>query len=442
MDDWKKLKHLYLRAGFGLRPEQSFHFQQQADWATELEKLLSPTHPEDIPDALANFETERDEVMEADGMGSQVPRQKTKELTLFVNSNWVRHMATTQHPLLEKMTLFWHGHFACHSKLPHLAAMQLNTLRQHALGNFKDLVNAIAKDPAMISYLDNQQNVKRQPNENFARELLELFTIGIGHYTEKDIKEAARAFTGWKFNTTNWTFRFVELQHDYGGKSFMGHTGNFNGEDIIDIILEHEATARFIVRKLYRFFVNPEVDEKHVEELAEVFYEGEYEIAPVMRAMLGSDWFYDEKNIGIKIKSPNELLAGMIRTFGVEMQPIFLRKMQYGMGQTLFHPPNVAGWAGDHAWIDNSTLMYRLNLPTKVFLEKQGAAQADLSPFRHFFDKKNEEEIINQLLNHLLQVPISNNSRIILENSIPSPLSERLPHLIHRITSLPEYQLC
>jgi uncharacterized protein (DUF1800 family) len=186
--------------------------------------------------------------------------------------------------LLEKMTLFWHGHFACTIKVGMLAAQQLNSIQQHALGNFRDLVLAIARDPSMIRFLNNQQNKKRQPNENFARELMELFTIGRGFYTENDVKEAARAFTGWSSNLSG-EYVFRERQHDFGEKRFMNKRGNFDGTDIIDILLERRETAHFITKKIYQYFVNEKVNERRLEQLAAGFYDKNYDIKWLMQTI-------------------------------------------------------------------------------------------------------------------------------------------------------------
>jgi uncharacterized protein (DUF1800 family) len=210
-----------------------------------------------------------------------------------INAEWLSRMANPQESaLLERMCLFWHGHFACDIKSGGLAASYLNTIRKHALGRFGDLAKGIAREPAMIRYLNNQQNRKQSPNENFARELLELFTIGRGNYTEQDIKEAARAFTGWSSNFDG-TFRFRRFAHDYGSKTFMNRTGKWDGDDIIDIILEQRATAEFLAAKMYRYFVNPGDDPQHIAQIANHLYDSGYHIGEtvefIMRIFSGID---------------------------------------------------------------------------------------------------------------------------------------------------------
>ena len=296
-------------------------------------------------------------------------RKQERQLVAKQNIIWINRMADPAHnAFLERMTLFWHGHFACQTKISGLAIAQINTIRQHALGNFRDLVLAIAKDASMIRFLNNQQNRKKTPNENFARELLELFTIGRGNYTEQDIKEAARAFTGWSSNLQG-EYVFRQRQHDYGVKTFFGKTGNFDGTDIIDLILERRETANFIAKKVYRYFVNDQPDEAIIKQLGQTFYNSGYDIGHLLRTIFETDWFYHPKNMGTKIKSPVELLAGMMRSLNVKFeQDNALIFVQRALGQILFNPPNVAGWPGGKSWIDNSTLMLRLNLANYLFL--------------------------------------------------------------------------
>lgn len=215
----------------------------------------------------------------------------------------------------------------------------------------------------MLNFLNNQQNKKDHPNENFAREVMELFTMGRGSYTEKDIREAARAFTGWSYDKGG---RFTEREklHDEGEKTFLGKTGNFDGADILNIILDQKATAKFITGKIYRFFVNENADEHIIGMLSEKLYHSGYDIKKLMRDIFSAPWFYDRKNIGTRIKSPIELMAGIMRALPMDIgKPENLIVYQKLLGQMLFHPPNVAGWPGGKSWIDSSTLMLRLQIP-------------------------------------------------------------------------------
>ncbi len=390
-------------------------------------------------------------------------RKDGKRLVFKQNTQWINRMTdNSQSALLERMTLFWHGHFACITKMPHLAARQMNTIRAYALGSFKDLVLAMAKDVSMIRFLNNQQNRKKSPNENFARELMELFTIGQGNYTEQDIKEAARAFTGWSSNLRG-EFIFKERQHDYGQKTFMGRTGDFNGDDIINIILEQKEAAEFITRKIYSYFVNEKVDEFRVKELAKQFYDTNYNISYLMGSIFRSDWFYAEKNVGTKIKSPVEFLAGMLRSLNVSFEdPMAMLFVQKALGQVLFNPPNVAGWAGGKIWIDNSTLMLRLNLANYLFrstdidlhtkdefeAEQRGKkrrkikAEIDFSELLSTFKYTKQEQIFEKLSAYILQPDVHLNKSMFDEFTPKGHNEDFIKVLTMWLMSLPEYQMC
>jgi len=360
------------------------------------------------------------------------------------------------------MSLFWHGHFACRILNSRLAAAELNILRKHGLGKFRDLVLTIARDPAMIRYLNNQQNKKKKPNENFARELMELFTIGRGQYTEQDVKEAARAFTGWSSNLQG-EFVFRANQHDYGSKVFFGKSGNFDGTDIIDLILERRETAEFLTAKIYRYFVNEHLDKEIVRELAAEFYRSDYDIGRLMRTIFSSDWFYRSENIGARIKSPVELLAGMIRSLGLTLdQPLALLPVQKALGQVLFNPPNVAGWPGGKSWIDNSTLMLRLNLSTYLaraeelsfrpkadLTESMPAgrigrlrASVDWPSLAGLIHDEHPPAAAEALAGYFLQVPSPVEPAIwtrVVENNTGE---DQLRRLTGAVMALPEYQVC
>ncbi|MEO6219211.1 MAG: DUF1800 domain-containing protein, partial [Ginsengibacter sp.] len=280
-----------------------------------------------------------------------------------LNLTWLGQMINSEAQLREKMSLFWHGHFACRVINIFFQQQLLNVIRENALGNFGELLREVSKSPAMISFLNNQQNKKQHPNENFAREVMELFTIGRGNYTENDVKEGARSFTGWGFNLKG---EFVErlIFHDTGKKTFLGKTGNFTGDDIIDMLLEQQQTAKYITRKLYRFFVNDTPEESKIEWLADRFYHSNYDIKSLLEDIYMSDWFYDQKNIGTHIKSPVELLAGIRRLIPMELEkPETQLLFQRALGQIIFYPPNVAGWPGGKNWIDSSALMLRMRIP-------------------------------------------------------------------------------
>jgi len=291
-------------------------------------------------------------------------RRQSREDLKSLNLRWLDEMINSEAQLREKMAFFWHGHFACRDINIFFQQLMLHEIRTNSLGNFGDLLKGVSKSASMLGFLNNQQNRKMHPNENFAREVMELFTLGRGNYTENDIKEAARAFTGWGFNLKG-EFVFRKNQHDTDSKTIFGKTGNFDGDDVLDMLLQNKQTARYITAKLYRFLVNENTpDEAKINMLADRFYQNNYEILPLLQDIFTSDWFYNEKNIGSKIKSPIELMAGMRRILPMELDnPQVQLLFQKVLGQILFYPPNVAGWPGGRSWIDSSSLMFRLRIP-------------------------------------------------------------------------------
>lgn len=284
---------------------------------------------------------------------------------------WLGEMLTTPWPLTETMTLFWHNHFVSSQQKvrhPQLMYRQNVLLRRHALGNFGELLHAIARDPAMVIYLDSASNRKGQPNENFAREVMELFALGEGHYAERDIKEAARAFTGWSIDPGTGEFVFRRAWHDEGVKTVLGVTGNLDGDAVLDILLARPETAEFIVAKLWREFVSPQPDPAEVRRIARVFREARYDVKAALGALLTSDAFYAEQNRGTLVKSPVDLIVGTLRQFNFttgELTPFAFAAIR--LGQNLFAPPNVKGWAGGEAWINSTTLLARKALLERLF---------------------------------------------------------------------------
>ncbi|MCX2576298.1 DUF1800 domain-containing protein [Pedobacter sandarakinus] len=375
-DNFSKVKHLYNRAGFGIAyPDLTKISNKNLDKVVE--ELLRAPKKDDLITLVDQTESKRQMLAQAGLYSKKDLSEEEKkmrrdivrmqnEVSRDLNIAWISQMINTESPLREKMTLFWHGHFACRSNNP-MYAQQLNNIqRTHGLGSFKTLLVEVSKSPAMLQYLNNQQNRKGKPNENFARELMELFTLGRGNYAENDIKESARAFTGWMYDRDG-SFIFRKALHDDGTKTFFGKVGNFEGENIIDIILEKPQTAEFIARKAYRFFVNDTPNEVHVKELASHFYNSKYDIAALMHKLLTADWFYSSENVGNKIKSPVEFLVGLSREFYVTYnKPQVLIQLQSSLGQYLFNPPNVAGWPGGQNWIDSSSLMLRMRIPSLV----------------------------------------------------------------------------
>ncbi|MEO0895766.1 MAG: DUF1800 domain-containing protein [Bacteroidota bacterium] len=358
----RRIKHLYNRAGFGL-DLQTWKELQAKPLKKAVQRIMKGA---EINLELSAGEMEDLSRYEIRMMDKRSKQERAKENRLFIrdlNMAWFRRMAFTEAQLREKMTLFWHDHFACRLNLYKMVFLQNNTFRNYGLGKFKDLLLAVSKDPGMLSFLNNQQNKKSAPNENFARELLELFTLGRGHYTEQDIKEAARAFTGWGFNLKGG-YVFRKGQHDFGRKSFKGKNGYFHGEDIIDILLEDKRCAYFLTEKLYSYFVNEKINENQVQAWADYFYDTDYDIGKLLLKIFTSDHFYQEEHIGSRIKSPAEYLVGMMRHLNMDLvKPEGFVYTQKALGQMLFQPPSVAGWPSGRSWIDSSTLMLRLRMP-------------------------------------------------------------------------------
>ena len=398
----------------------------------------------------------------------QMIRKQSREDLKNLNITWLNQMINSEAQLREKTSLFWHGHFACRVINIYFQQQLLDIIRTNALGNFGDILRQVSKSPAMLSFLNNQQNKKQHPNENFAREVMELFTMGRGSYTENDIKEGARAFTGWGFNLQG---EFVNrpFQHDTGIKTFLGKTGNFDGDDIINILLEQKQTARYITKKLYKYFVNENVDSGKVEKLGDSFYQSGYDIHKLLETFYTSDWFYDDKNIGNKIKSPVELLVGIRRLLPMEIKNEEVQVLfQRTLGQILFYPPNVAGWPGGRNWIDSSSLMLRLRLPqiltnsdefvlkpkddddTQMGMEgvdnkikaRQIQTTVDWTSVIKVFDSSPRENLMENISNVVLQTK-SKISKPILEKYVDKEARDKyIKSTIVELMSTPEYQLC
>lgn len=282
---------------------------------------------------------------------------------------WLDRMLRSGHPLQEKMTLFWHGHFATGEEKVRdyrKIKLQIDTLRTGALGSFRDLLTAIAKDPAMLVFLDATYNVKGAPNENFGREVMELFTLGVGNYTEDDIREAARAFTGW--SNDDLEFRFDQSKHDTGDKTFFGKTGAFDGDDILAMILDQDQTATYIASKLYRFFVREDVPPDFARELGAVLRDSDYRIADFLSTLFLSEDFYCDASVATHIMSPTELIVSTYRKLGLTEMPGIPDPHTIGrtLGQILLYPPTVAGWSEGRAWITPGLLFERGNFAREV----------------------------------------------------------------------------
>ncbi|MDO7873106.1 DUF1800 domain-containing protein [Hymenobacter sp. ASUV-10] len=467
------LQHLYWRAGFGPRPQDVAAGRSPRQALRQLLKDAAKYEPLTI---LAPLAEEGTPMVTADGptaarRAELTPEQRKArnlaERTAYqqMTSRWLARMASSPAQLREKMTLFWHGHFACRVRRPEAALRLHNTTRRLALGKFPDLLLAVSREPAMLQFLNNQQNKKQHPNENFAREVMELFTLGRGNYSEQDVKEAARAFTGWGADAAG-NFQFRPKQHDDGPKTFLGRTGNFTGEDVLRIILEQPAAATFLTTKLYCFFVNEVPNPAHIAPLATSFRRSGYDITALLEALFGADWFYDPANVGAHLKSPVELVAGLRRTLNLQLDDDrALLGIQKALGQTLFMPPNVAGWPGGRSWIDSSSLLLRLQLPSVLFKDAEFAVtlkqdEDDLVPNLTRAERKlslnprahlplaplqkllGATPAAGQLAGFLLQVPVRAESLALVQQAAAQAApAERLKVTLVGLLSLPEYQL-
>ncbi len=370
-EESNRVAHLLRRAGFGGTRAEIDRAAAQGYKAT-VEELLHPELQPDleIEDLIRRYHTDQNSLM----------------LLESSQGYWLYRIINSRRPLEEKMALFWHGLFAtAYGKLNHAKAVvnQTHTFRRNGLGKFADILLDLSRDPAMIFWLDNKDNHKDAPNENYGRELLELFSMGIGTYTEDDVKAAARSFTGWTIENTeymsirasrdsfwpygriDWQFRYRDDDHDDTEKTFLGHTGQFNGQEIIDIIIRQPATAHYIASKLYNFFVSDRPDEDAIGILADEFTRTEGDIRAVMRCLFMSDFFAHESARLARVKSPAELVGGTARLVGSHRTPEWticnLAMDVNFMGQEILNPPTVEGWHTGMEWIDTGNLVERIN---------------------------------------------------------------------------------
>lgn len=396
--DWDKstVSHLLSRTLFGYT-KNDLNFALSQTLESYVDNFL-----------LADFEMPQDPGFWVNDTSSYNNSVRSRELTYW----WYNLMLTQGHTLREKMVLFWHNHFVSELsvvKLPQRMFHQNNLFRENAFGNFKKLTKLVTIDPAMLLYLDGTKNRKEDPNENYARELMELFTLGIGNYTESDIAEAARALTGWQVEGLEPYFndeRFDDTQ-----KIFMNESGNFNHTDIIDIIFNKHETAIFICRKLYKEFVFFEPDEPVIEELANILRENDYVLKPVLSALFKSEHFHSSKIVGAKIKSPVEHVVTLEKQFKLFTPDYeYMRNVANDIGQTLFSPPNVAGWEGDKTWISTNTLPARHIFSDKVISGNKSKLKI-LEFARSFENSENVVQFIDDVVDVFFSYKLSENRK-------------------------------
>jgi Protein of unknown function (DUF1800) len=483
--DAVKAAHLLNRAGFGGTPAEIAEVMRQGP-AGAVDNLL------DFPDAAADEQSQTDvpDLSSIDGYPKNFRELRTmlegksqeeikaarmklmmanREAIEAVMTWWLKRMSEGPHPLQEKLTLFWHGHFTTSAKDEKAASLiwnQNELLRSQAAGNFRTFVRQISRDPAMLDYLNNSENRKAHPNENYARELMELFTLGIGHYTEQDIKNSARAFTGWAHDGDDFVFR--KFDHDYGTKYFMGRSGNFDGDDIIDIILNNPACPNFIAGELFTYFAYEQPEQSLASALGTVLKDYRFELRPLIRTILTSRAFYSAAAIGTQIKSPIQLVVGTTRL--LELPPPQGRQMTEPfkqMGQIPLMPPNVKGWPGGQLWINTSTLFVRYNTAVAMvgggmggagFGGGAGGGGGGRGPiFNRVMQQRGgqfnpesvgphgtADQVVDGWVSRLIQRPIDDSKRSLLVDALgdQGDNPQAVKRMIQLIVSMPEYQLC
>ena len=455
------IKHLMRRASFGASNDA---LQRMSDKTYEeiVDELLEPESQPDY-DELTFFRYH--------------PTADVMHVDNHAKVNWMYRMTHSQRYLQEKMALFWHYVFATgDSKVgsPYAMHNQIEMFRTHGMGNYRTLLIELAKDPAMIFWLDNQENHKRAPNENWGRELLELFSLGVEHYTEKDVFECARAFTGWtitnritgiQLGNLPWKFAYKPEDHDNGEKTFLGQTGNLNGEDIIDIILKQPACAAFITRHLYNFFVadEPEVpkwpnepprDPKAIEYLSKVFVESNYEIKPVLRVLFNSDFF--KEALYQKVKSPVEVVVGTLKLTGDMNGPDprwgDIHEISINMGQDILNPPTVEGWHTGKEWINSGAFINRVNFVAERLKNTElPGVKTIIENVKQNSNINVPESIVDSCLEELGNLKLESDSYSELIDDIKSSkdsngngngIDHQIANTLSMIAGTKEYQFC
>ncbi len=481
MFGFEQARHLLWRSGFGGTRQQidrlaGMGLERAVDLVVNFravsDEKLDPA-PAD-PDLLGPPTPQLREMMQAaresddpavrDRLRAEQLRRRGEDRQVMaqIQSWWLARMIASPRPFEESLTLLWHNHFATSFRSvrnSYLMYQQNEMFRAHAMGSFADLLRNIVRDPAMIRYLNNDRNIKRSPNENLARELMELFSLGEGNYTERDIKEGARALTGYGRRHNDFEFR--SGQHDSGQKHILGRTGEYDGDDFVEILLRQEVCPIFIAYKIYRHFV-ADVDvtirgpqRTVIRALADELRKSDYALEPPLRTLLTSRHFYDPRIVGNKIKSPVQLIVGAVRSLGTPTRDIaMLSDAAAQMGQQLFAPPSVAGWAGGRSWINTSTLFVRQNLTTFLLSGKlpyddhwdRGKVDYDPTPLLQGVDERSAERVVDHLMPLLFGQSVAAGRReqfvSFLDQRGASVSRDRLLGLLLMMTSTPEYQLC
>jgi hypothetical protein len=426
----RRVAHLYRRAGFGAN-------RGKLEAGLELE-------PAEIVDKLLGGSDAGDFNRQMDSMAATIVAGGDPS---GLSAWWLYRMVHTPAPLVEQLTLFWHGHFATSAAKVNSARLmhaQNELFRKNAAGRFEDLVQGISRDPAMLIYLDSTTNRKIHPNENYARELMELFCLGLDQYSEEDIQELARCFTGWEVDHER--FRFNRYQHDTGTKSFLGREGEFGGEDGVRVVLSDEAAPRFIAEKLVRYFVvDDDVPPPLIEPLARELRENDFQIGPTVRRILTSRMFFSEHALAQKIRSPVGLAVGLVRSLEASTSATLLAEGLQPLGQVPFYPPSVKGWDGGRQWINSTTLLGRANLVRSVVDDQSSRfAGGTLADLAEKYELSDSDTMVAWLGELLVAAPLPADAVTQLARLAEARAGDQhrqLADVIHAMSTLPEFHL-
>jgi hypothetical protein len=431
--DYRRLCHLLRRATLGISLDRLRSFASRS--------------PSQIIDGLMTYEPTDDRPY------AEMLRGLSGSLSVIHSPDeaqrwWLYRILDTPRPIQERIALFWHNHFATSTGKVHQSALvsrQIDIFRRLGLGNFRDLLLAITKDAAMLLWLDGSRNKRGRPNENYAREVMELFTLGIGHYTEKDVQELARAFTGWQ--VLDESVEFFPFAFDDGEKQILGQRGKFNAESAIDLLLRLEAAPRFIAGKLLKEFVHPQPMPAHIEHYASRLMHHGWEIKPVLKELLSSRLFFSDYAYRSKIKSPCELVVGSMMALDAKKDTLFARDAMNKMGQALLAPPSVKGWDGQEVWINANTILQRYNFALDLILRQDSAA---MLAFFEKHDLRTAEQIVDHfallLLDGRLDAAVRATFIAYLTDGKPFALTPQsiegqVRGVAHLMMCTPEYQL-
>ena len=456
----KEISHLLKRAGFG-GSKKEIDFLSKKNFEDAVDYLLDNEDKNPVPtDLLRRYQIDLSDVRSVISSGAF----------------WMYRLSHSKFPFDEKVALFWHRVFATgQHKLIQGKVMtsQIEMFRNHGLSSFENILVQLSKDPAMIMWLDNQDNHKTNINENYGREILELFSMGVGSYSEQDIKECARAFTGWTienmpymsikmrnntarpYNYVAWQFKFDEKDHDYGEKEFLGEKGNFNGEDVIRIICKQESTARYIARHIYHFFIKDELpvpqwphkkplDEEAINFIVKSYFEHSYNIREVLRDLFKSKYFRNEKIINYRIKSPAELVVNAVRLSGgfeIPSEEVYQATISSGlMGQPLLNPTSVEGWQGGEEWINTGTVVQRINFAADFLGNSKKKLIKNI-----ILKKPNKKNLLEICLEELGYIDLHKTTAVALSNHINDNEfilnEESISIIIKLIASSREFQM-